>query len=119
MEIGKKKIINLTPHEVAVYQNSEQTAYFDPSGNVARADVMQKISGYISQDDISVPLYRLDYKNLTGLPDPSRDTFYIVSAKTLMAAVALNRDTSDLFTPANILRDPYGFAIGCSGFFQN
>lgn len=119
MEIGKKNIINLTPHEVAVYRDSEIIANFDSSGQVARADMDQKMAGYISQDNLSVPLYRMDYKNLVGLPDPVKDTFYIVSTKTLLAAIALKRSTSDLFTPANIRRDQYGFAFGCSGFFLN
>ena len=109
------KIINLTPHAVALNDGT----VFPPDGTVARVAVtyvrfLQPLRG------TSIPLYTrgLGQTALLGLPPPAERTYYIVSAALAEAAKPLHRP--DLLVPATghpaARRDDHGQIISVPGF---
>lgn len=99
-----KNIINLTPHEVNILSGDKQID-LEPSGTVARCYVERDTVGEIN----GIPLTQNHFGQVTGLPDPEKDTFYIVSA--LVANACKERD--DLVIPDETVRDGQGCIIGC------
>jgi len=97
------KMINLTPHPIVII-NGGETVTLPPSGMVARVTECEREINQIN----GVPVVKIEYGNVTGLPEPAADTIYIVSA---MVAQAVNR--IDLFYPARLVRDDAGRIIGC------
>lgn len=99
-----KKIINLTPHEVNIIVGDKQIN-IEPSGTVARCYVERDTIGEIN----GIPLTQNRFGQVTGLPDPKEDTFYIVSALVANAC----KDRQDLVIPDDTVRDGQGRVIGC------
>jgi hypothetical protein len=58
----------------------------------------------------NIPITKVTYGEITGLPDYSPDIIYIVSFVT---ASACQRD--DLYIPGEMVRDEAGRIIGCKG----
>lgn len=100
-------IINLTPHAVNIYTKAGIKT-IAPSGVVARCAQQQILIGHIGDID----LYKTDFGEVSGLPEPQKDTFYIVSA---VAANALRGRRSDVLIPFDPVRDEKGSIIGCRG----
>lgn len=100
----RKKIINLTPHTVNILIGDKQIN-IEPSGTVARCDVERTTVGSIN----GIPLTQNRFGKVTGLPEPQKDTVYIVSA--LVANACKERD--DLVIPDETVRDGQGRIIGC------
>jgi hypothetical protein len=110
-----KKIINLTPHEVVVYDGNMGIIGRYPSDGVARARATYE------SDDKSVngvPLVHVTFGDPVDLPDPVDGTMYIVSLITAQAAESVGRITSDLLITAQPVRDESGQIIGCTAFTQ-
>lgn len=108
------KLINLTPHEIAVYtQNKEQVLFKVPAeGIIPRVSSTQEIVGEIN----GVPVRKNTYGAVENLPETQPDTIYIVSAMVLSA---LTRNRSDVVAPdtgAGAVRDESGRIIGTTGF---
>lgn len=99
-----KNIINLTPHTVNILIGDKQIN-IEPSGTVARCYVERDTIGEIN----GIPLTQNRFGQVTGLPDPKEDTFYIVSS--LVANACKERD--DLVIPDETVRDGQGRIIGC------
>ena len=75
--------INCTPHVIRLNSGEE----FPPSGNIARVTS--------SYEEISPGIFRVEYGEVQGLPDPKPGTRYIVSAM-----VAGATDRGDVVVPA-------------------
>lgn len=74
------RFINLTPHAVTIrFDGYELTV--PPSGTVARVTTVTEPV----DTPHGVPTVRQTYGTVEGLPDPERDTVYIVSALVLAA----------------------------------
>ena len=71
----------------------------------------------IGQTEDGSIIYETEYLSLVGLPDPVEGTRYIVSSKTLNAALALGR--GDCIAVNDVIRDRNGIAKGCKGFRVN
>lgn len=107
-------MINLTPHEVAVYRkNKEQVLFKVPAeGVVPRVSVQQEAVGEIN----GVPVLRNVYGSVENLPDSQPETVYIVSAMVLSALEGSREDVVAPDTGAGSVRDESGSIVGTTGF---
>jgi len=107
-------IINLTPHTIKL--NNGKT--FPPSGTIARvsAKFTNVTSPELLQDEIYV--YKVEYGDIEGLPEPEENVLYIVSAMVLEAGKRIGRN--DLIAPATghpeAVRNEQGQIISVPGF---
>lgn len=126
------KFVNLTPHEINViwteynalmcnndcsycylfdtagcYCYVKEHRDFPPSGTVAR--VSTNVVGMPPIDGI--PTEKVEYGEVTDLPEPVDGTMYIVSLMVKQACP----DRLDLLTPGELMRDKKGNPIGCCG----
>ena len=108
---GKTTIVNLTPHEIAVYDAAgESVLQVIPSSGMARAaqtrEPLDKING--------IPVSKTGYGAVTGLPDQQDGVVYIVSVLTAQAAP----DRKDLYIVDDLVRDDTGRILGCKALAQ-
>ncbi len=96
-----RRIVNLTPHDVNIYNAKLRHIKTFPSEGVARAGQVTDIIKII--DGVEIVQKRSIY--LVDLPDPVPDTAYIVSSITAIAARYLGRRTDDLLITAGLVRD--------------
>ena len=98
--------INLTEH---IINEITTGATFPKSGIVARVTT----TTHKADTHQNIPIFRtyLNATIVTGLPEPVKDTYYIVSALVLNAS-----KRRDLVAPGNLKRDSHGQPIGCIGF---
>ena len=111
-----ENIINLTPHDVNIVNDDGETITIitiEHSNEQARVACTEEQIGVLGTDGI--PLFRQVYGKIEGLPEPSADAYYIVSAMIVAAAEAEGRSTSDLLTPAGQIRNEQGQVVGCRG----
>lgn len=109
-----KILINLTPHEIAVYtQNKEQVLFKVPAeGIVPRVSTTQEIVGDIN----GVPVRKNVYGSVENLPEPQPDTIYIVSTMVLSALAGTRTDVVAPDTGSGAVRDEGGRILGTTGF---
>lgn len=118
------KFINLTQHTVDIYKEivdadgkpTGETVLaqsITPSGTVARCE--EKAMYCWTHAPTGIDAYRVEYGNVSGLPDAERGVWLIVSA---MVRGALP-DRPDLCSPGKLLRDGNGKPVGCIGLCIN
>ena len=107
-----KKIINLTPHDVNIVKNNGDVVTFSPYGTVARCTQTTTQIG----DANGIPLTQTSFGVVVDLPQPQKDTIFIVSRLVLNACKGV-RD--DLVVPNDLVRDDQGNIIGCKSFAIN
>lgn len=116
----KVTLMNCTPHEIVVRSEDGAVLYsIAPSGNIARADGVRKhvedlILDMRAGHGKPVPVCRVSYGSLTGLPEPHDGVLYVVSVLAAQAAKAVGR--SDVLVVDQAVRDEQGRVIGCRGF---
>lgn len=105
MTTTAKTFLNYTPHSIALNNGATY-----PSVGVAR------VSADFSEFDDDGVCHQV-FGDVTGLPDPQPDTYYIVSALVLSAS-----DRADLVAPATghpqCVRNEKGFIISVPGFVR-
>lgn len=103
---------NLTPHNINVVDSEgNEVVSIPPSGEVARLAVDS-----VQVDTINgVDIYRSEFGEVEGLPEPKEGAMYIVSA--LVRTGFPNR--SDLLSPGTLVRDEEGKPVGCQGLVTN
>ena len=96
-----KNIINLTPHEITLCGQKL------PSSGVARvATATQQV------DEINgIPVNRLTFGQVTGLPEERKDTIYIVSR--IVAEAVKGQRNDDIYIVDKTVRNEQGQIIGC------
>ena len=107
------KLVNLTPHSITFVLSDRQIT-IGPSGTVARCSVEKNPCGEIVLYDgakvlTEIPLNQNQYGEVTGLPHPEPDTYYIVS---LIVAQALRGKRDDVLVVDDTVRDSEGRIIG-------
>lgn len=93
MQTNQVKIVNLTPHEVKIYTNGG-VMIIPPSGIEARVEQIDVEVGSVE----GIPLVFSTTKKVVNLPEPTKDTMYIVSGIVLDDNSVKNR--RDLLAPA-------------------
>ena len=109
-----KKMINMTPHEIAVYAaDKEQVLFKVPAeGIIPRVSTTQETVGDIN----GVPVRKNTYGTVENFPGPQPDTIYIVSAMVLSALAGTRSDVVAPDTGAGSVRDEGGRIVGTTGF---
>lgn len=100
------EFINLTPHDVNLILQDENTMTIPASGNVARVGSHVEQVGTIG----IIPVVKTVFDTVvTDLPDPQDGVIYLTS--TLVAQAVPDR--TDVLVPADLRRDEAGRIIGC------
>jgi hypothetical protein len=112
------KLVNLTPHEINIYSQSGQGIVLSipPSGVVCRVSVKSEIVGKVN----GVPVRKVTYGDVEGLPEPQPNTIFIVSTFVLLALKDKGVQRPDLVStdtnPDSAIRDQQGKIIGIKYF---
>lgn len=108
------RILNLTAHDIRLYEGDEVVMTWPRSGVVARIRESATPLPAIDTTDGPVPRVRAAYEDqVEGLPDPDPGVGYIVS-RVLAAAIS----RADLFFPWGEVRDGDGQIVGCRALGQ-
>jgi len=94
-----------------IAEDGSTTASF-PSEGVARASQHAEPIGLLN----GIELVSMKFGETVDLPDPVKDTYYVVSIITANAARANGRSTDDLIITADPVRNDEGQIIGCRRF---
>lgn len=103
--------VNLTAHPIHICKGQKVIRTFWPSGTVARL----KNNIYLVDTIEGIPIYRRSETKTINLPNPRKDTIYIVSSLVMKA----NANRSDLVSPeSNFLcvKNNANKVIGVTGF---
>ena len=104
--------VNLTPHDVAVFDGDVAVLIIPATGLVARISesVDELASGPLGGgiDGVTVVLGEVE-----DLPQPQDDVIYIVSMPTMMGLRAAGSTRTDVRYPYGQVRDDWGRIIGC------
>jgi len=103
------QIINLTPHDIHV-----GTKVFLASGVVARCSEYPTILPKW-EELLGVPIAKMSYGAVEGLPDQQLDVYYIVSS---LVRTALPK-RQDLLSPGGLIRDDQGRPCGSTYLIKN
>ena len=101
------KIINLTPHVINIRRADGSVIDIPPSGQVARCAETRVPAGEIAGIGVTIAVYGA----VEGLPEPERNTIYIVSAIVLTRVP----ERKDVFAPGTLIRDADGKPIAADG----
>ena len=99
-------MVNLTPHDVVVFDREGNEMILPASGFVARCDSRTETIGEVN----GIPITRTVLGSVNGLPDPADGIVYIVSR----ACAERVPEREDVFFPAGAVRDGGGRIIGCT-----
>lgn len=110
------QFINLTPHEIRVYDDSGSSVVkrIEPSGVVARVVPSQTVVDEVD----GIKLVKTAFSGIEGLPEPREGVLYIVSTLTLIALQDIREDViaaPDTGTDS-VVRDSNGDIIGVKRF---
>lgn len=90
------KLVNLTPHNIVVFnEKTEEEVTIQPSGIVAR--VSTKNVPYDEVYGYGITIYRQEFGEIEGLPEPEDGTVYIVS--TIVRQAAKEQGRQDVISP--------------------
>ena len=111
---GECTIDNFTPHAIHVYApDGEKQLFSIVSSGVARAKETHETVDTLSTGDFNVPVDRVIYGDVDGLPPEKEGTFHVVS---LITALQCAGKRNDLLIVSGTVRDEQGRIIGCTGF---
>lgn len=105
--MSNPRFLNLTPHAIAIVNGPT----VPPSGQLARCASRSVPVG----EHGGVPLSRVTFGAVEGLPEPEEGVLYLVSA--LVRAAVSSR--SDVASPGDLVRDEKGAVLGCKGLTIN
>jgi len=108
------KIVNLTPHAIVIQTADESRLVIESSG-VARVSTTSEQVGEID----GIPIRRVRYGEIVGLPDPQPGTIYVTSIVVAQAAAKLGR--TDVLAPdtgPDAIRDEAGRIVAVRGFIR-
>lgn len=98
-------IINLTPHSINFLDESNHPVLtVEPSGTIARAKQTRTLCGTIA----GIPVNQCAYGTVQGLPEPAKETIYIVSAIAAQACP----ERQDVYIVDDSVRNKDGRIIG-------
>lgn len=109
-ELKPMTLINLTPHDINLYDDGNLVDTIPASGKFARAKEEKRLANHIN----GWPVYQISYGEVIDLPEPQKDTWYIVSQITAVAAKEKGR--TDCLIVTDLVRDEKGRIIGARGF---
>lgn len=112
-KFGVVTIDNYTPHLVSLYTPDGKTQLCGiTSSGVARAKETHETVDTLSTDGFNVPVDRVIYGDVEGLPPEKEGLYHVVSLITALQC----RSRNDLLIVSGTVRDDQGRIIGCTGF---
>jgi hypothetical protein len=106
------KFINLTSHEV----NLITLGIIIPHANKP----VKVSQNHVEVDNCGgVPIYKIEFTDIAGLPEPEEGTYYIVSAPVLNYVGEKLPHRKDFVSPFKVIKDNFGKTIGCQSFRVN
>lgn len=105
-------IINLTPHAIVVRTQDEDKT-FAPSGTVARIQDLNPVDGPLFN---GIPTVSFGRGYVIDLPEPTPDTFFIVSGMVFDAVPDHRTDVVAPFTGATAIRNEKGHIVAVTQF---
>lgn len=106
---GCVRLINLTPHSVTLWRGQDPALTLPPVGRFARLLEDWVPGRPLLMGEVEVAIAAVTYRGVEDLPDPMDGVAFVVS-RVLAAAVP---ERSDLYFPAEEVRDAAGRVIGC------
>ena len=98
-------IINLTPHTINFLDESNRPIMtVEPSGVIARAKQTRTLRGTVA----GIPVNQCAYGTVQGLPEPAKETIYVVSSITAQACP----ERADVYIVDDSVRNEDGRIIG-------
>lgn len=105
---GMYHFVNLTPHAITVERAGKDPLTIEPSGIVTRVE-----SIYEELEPLgTIALSKASWSDVTNLPDPQDDVYYVVSG--IVERAVKNRP--DVISPGEFVRDEAGRILRCKGF---
>ena len=104
------RFVNLTHHPIRVVTKSGEMRELPPSGQIARCQYTPVETDVI--DDI--PIYRINYGEVIGLPEPDGESLFIVSAIVKNAVGDAREDVVSVYSVQRQENGSY-----CKGFRLN
>lgn len=105
------KLVNLTPHAIHLMPAGSDGPVVEipPSGTVARCTTRRIQVGTVEINGVSIPINHTEFGEVTGLPEPQEDVYYIVSS---LVAQAVRWERDDVLIVDDTVRDDEGRIIG-------
>lgn len=100
------KLVNLTGHTI----NLVSLGIDLPIQGAVKTNQVQ----HLVHDIGGLPVFDLEYLDVTGLPEPEDGTLYIVSAISLNGIRELYPERRDCVSVHKVVKDAQGRTIGCS-----
>lgn len=98
-------IVNLTPHTINFLDGDNNPVLtVQPSGTIARAKQTRTLCGTVA----GIPVNQCAYGQVQGLPEPAKETIYVVSAITAQACP----ERQDVYVVDDSVRNEDGRIIG-------
>lgn len=105
-------ILNLTPHAINIVDSKgNNLRTITPEDVSARLSATTEVIGSLD----GIPLTQTQFGATEGLPEPSENTYFIVS-RLIMAG---NPERNDLLVPNDLLRNEEGHILGCQSLANN
>ena len=106
-------LVNLCPHEIDLILDDGAEVLLPPCAKPARAAMERTLDRVVRLElesgPIDVPLSTVEMGDVSELPPPADDTWYVVS---LVVAYAYP-ERSDLLVPDDLVRDEAGRVVAC------
>lgn len=113
-KFGVVTIDNYTPHLISLYTADGKTQLCGiTSSGVARAKETHETVDTLSTDGFNVPVDRVIYGTVDGLPPEREGVYHVVSLITVLQCMGKR---NDLLIVSGTVRDDQGRIIGCTGF---
>lgn len=104
-------IINLTPHDINIFDENNNEIIIESSGIIARCDVKREEIKRIN----NIRVNKSVFGQVNDLPKKVENTIYIVSRIVAEAAI---KDRDDLYFVDETIRNDKGQIIGCKSLAQ-
>lgn len=108
-------LVNLTPHPINVHLPN-QVIEIPPSGKEARVQAVTGTAECLVTTNGIVPIVKRTWGEVEGLPEPQRDTWFIVSSLVLSRVQARTDCIAPDTGPNSVIRDDEGRIIGVRQF---
>lgn len=105
------QLVNLTHRTINIMDDggTHQLLELPPDDTVVNVSIKFRVLDTVKDEDCEEPIdiVTYEYSNVTGLPEPEKDTMYVVSFAVLQALAGKRKDVVAPDTsPSSIVRDP-------------
>lgn len=114
------KLVNLTPHSLGICDPQGNLFTTLPSVSSVRVVTTASLSGEVEVEGKEVSIVETSYGQVERLPEPVKDTIFIVSQLVISALKAAGINRPDVVAPdtgpQSVIRDEAGQILGVKRF---